>query len=116
VLSDAQKTVIRRHLGYHSAAEANYPFIDTFWSVTRILETLPAATESEVISILDRLATIEASLSSATNLRLQASSVGGIKLNPDEIDRLWTEIKRWRRELSALLGLPRLNAGGIMVV
>jgi hypothetical protein len=41
--------------------------------------------------------------------------VGAITLRDDEPGQLWTEIQRWRKELSVLLGVPLQRAGGIVV-
>jgi hypothetical protein len=115
-LTDTQKTAVRRHLGYNAASEALYPFVDTFFSVTRVLSDLPAATEDEVVTILGRLSALESALDGAPGRGMKVTHLGTIDLNPQEADRLWVEVRRWRRELSTILGLPRLNAGGIMVV
>lgn len=117
-LTDAQKTSIRRHLGLNAASPALYPWVPTFYTVTQILDTLPAATETEVGAILDRLAALEGSLDAASNQRLKAQKLGTITLRADETDKLWTEIKRWRRELSTITGIPIIptGGGGIMVV
>jgi hypothetical protein len=114
-LTDAQKVSIKRHLGLNAASGALYPFVDVFFSVEEVLSTLPAATETEVIALLDRLAALETSLDGASTQRLQAIKVGSITLRDDETDKLWREVGRWRRELSTILGIPRLNCGGIVV-
>ncbi len=113
--SEAEKVSIRRHLGLNSAAAANYPWVDTFHAVNEILTNTPAATETEARAILTRLTDIETRLSGALD-RLQASTVGSINLNARETSQLRGELKRWRSELSTLLGVPMARVpGGIMV-
>lgn len=113
-LTAAQKVAIKRHLGMNSAAPSWYPYVDPFVAIGQILDTLPAATESECVVILTRLAAIEASLDAARS-RLKASEVGSIKLNASEIGQLRAELHRWRRELSILLGVPLARPTGIVV-
>lgn len=114
-LTAAQKVAIKRHLGMNSAAPSWYPYVDPFVAVGQILETLPAATEAECVVILTRLAAIETSLDAARS-RLKAEQVGSIKLNGAEIRQLRGELNRWRAELSILLGVPRVNRPGQIVV
>jgi len=113
-LTDAEKVSIKRHLGMNSAAEANYPWVDVFWAVDKVLTTLSSAAETETRSILTRLTGLETSLDAAKN-RLKASAVGSIDLNDREHDKLWRELRRWRRELAVLLGVPLVNSSGIVV-
>src|SRR5215813_8005189 len=114
-LTDAEIVSARRHLGVNAALEALYPFVETFFSVKRILTTLPAATEDEVRAILACLDAREASIDRAHGD--QALAVGSITLNPRDRDILWTEIRRWRRELSTLVGIPlRSEVGSMLVV
>ncbi len=115
-LTAAEKVSIKRHLGLNSASEALYPWVPTFYSVNRVLDTLPAAAETEARTILARLTDIETRLSSALD-RFKASVVGSIKLNAEEVSRLRSEMRLWRRELSTLLGVPLLqSAAAIQVV
>ena len=115
MLTAAQLVAAKRALGMNSAAEANYPFIDSFWSANRILTTLPPATELEVVAILVRLAAIEAEVDLARR-RLKASAVGRIALRPDEIGALRSELRTWRRELSTITGVPCVGQGSQMMV
>lgn len=111
-LTDAERVSVRRHLGMNSASAALYPWVPTFFAVNDVLDTLPAATETEARAILTRLADIESRLSDGALDRLQAAKVGEISLNGDEPEALRRELRRWRVELSTLLGLPMANAGG----
>ena len=43
-LTEAERVAIKRHLGMNSAAQANYPWIDTFFSVGQVMDTLGAGT------------------------------------------------------------------------
>ncbi len=114
-LTEAEKVSVRRHLGFNSASGAWYPYVDSFVTVTGILDSLPAAAETEARSILTRLTDIETRLSGALD-RLQASVAGTITLNAEETTRLRGELHRWRQELSTLLGVPMARGGGGMVV
>lgn len=114
-LTDAEKVSIRRHLGLNSASAAWYPYIETFFSANSILETLPAATETECRAILTRLTDIETALDSARG-RLKASEVGSIALNNEEPKHLRRELQHWRSELSTLLGIPLRSRGGTITV
>lgn len=115
MLTDAQKTAIRRHLGLNAASPALYPWVPTFYTVTQILDTLPAATEAEVVTLLDRLAAIETSLDDARK-RLKATGVGSISLNRNELDQLWRERRRWIGQLSTISGVPCVTSGPTVVV
>jgi hypothetical protein len=115
-LTEAEKVAIRRHLGLNSAAAALYPFVPTFFAVAEVLETLPAETEAEARILLDRLADIETRLATGALDRLQASKVGKIGLNADEPEALRRELRRWRVELSTLLGVPMIGGGAQMRV
>jgi len=109
-LTEAERVSIRRHLGMNSANAALYPWVPTFFAVNDVLDSLPAATETETRSILTKLADIETRLAGALD-RLQASKVGTINLNADETDLLHRERRRWRVELSTLLGVPLVGGG-----
>lgn len=113
-LTEAEKVSIRRHLGYNSAAEANYPWIDTFRALDGVLTSLSAAAETECRAILTRLTAIETALDEALG-RLKALQVGSIRLNHEETSRLRSERATWRRELSVLLGVPLSRQGGGMI-
>jgi hypothetical protein len=110
-LTEAEKVAIKRHLGLNSASAALYSFVPTFFAVGDVLDTLPAATETEARTILDRITDIESRLATGALDRLQASRLGSIGLNPDEPDALRRELRRWRVELSNLLGLPLVGGG-----
>lgn len=114
-LSNAEKVSIRRHLGLNSASRAWYPYISTFFSADDVLETLSTEAETECRSILTRLTSLETALDAAVT-RLKASKVGSIELNHDETRQLGAELGRWRRELSALLGVPIARRGGQITV
>lgn len=118
MLTEAEKVSIRRHLGLNSAAEANYPYIDTFHAVARVLDSLPTEAETEARTILDRLTDIETRLAGEALTSLKAEKVGSIALNVRHPGHLRAELKNWRRELSTLLGVPMVGrrGGGIMVV
>jgi len=110
-LTDAQKTAIKRHLGYHAVAQSRYPLVEGFSSVTQVLTDLPAETEAEVVAILGRLAALESRLDAAPdNLTLSVAEDVEFR-GPGELEALWGEIRRWRIELSTLLGLPMRRAG-----
>jgi hypothetical protein len=113
--TDAEKVSIRRHLGINSASKAWYPYITVFFAVDDVLETLPAASETECRSILTRLTGIETQLDAALG-RLKASAVGTIKLNADETRQVRAELWRWRAELSNLLGVPLAHRPGAVTV
>lgn len=113
-LSTAEKVDIKRHLGLNSANEAWYPWVQAFFTADRILETLPTDTEDAARTILNRLTTLEADLD-GTAARMKVSGLGPIKMNPVETDKLWTEIRRWRNELSILLGLPNMRRTRLVV-
>jgi hypothetical protein len=107
--TDAEKVSIRRHLGYNSAAEANYPWIDTFRALSQVLDSAPAETETEARTILGHLADIESRLTGEALLSLKATQVGSIGLNNRHPQMLGAELARWRCELSKLLGVPLLD-------
>lgn len=113
--TDQEKVQLRRHLGLSTVAESNYPWVDTFWAVDKVLTTLSTAAEAEARSILAKLTTIETALDTAIS-RLKASKVGSITLNATETRDLRTERARWRRELSVLLGVPLAHPGGMIQV
>jgi hypothetical protein len=110
MLIDDQIVAVKRHLGLNSASEALYPFVTVFFSVKRILTTLPASTEAAVVEILAKLDATEAAMTSALS-RLRASTVGRIRLNHEELRDLREERLAWRRELAALLGVPLMAEG-----
>jgi hypothetical protein len=114
-LSEAEHVAVRRHLGYNAAAEANYPFVETFFAVTNVLESLPSAAEDECRAILVRLADLEERLTGALG-RIKAEAAGPIRLNPAELRQLRSEVGSWRRELSTLLGLPLYRRGPSITV
>ncbi len=116
-LTATQKMSVKRHLGYHSVSQSLYPLIDGFASIDTILTDLDQTPETvtETIAILTRLDNLEAAIGSAP-VRLKAAKVSSIELNHDELDQLWRELKRWRRELSVLIGIPLRNAGARMMV
>jgi hypothetical protein len=49
-LTPAEKVSIKRHLGLNTTSEAVYPWVAVWYSVSRILDTLPAETETEARS------------------------------------------------------------------
>src|SRR5690348_1535757 len=101
-LTDAEKTSIKRHLGYHAVAQSRFPLVEGFSALSDILADLPAATEAEVRAILTRLANLETAMDDGRE-RLAAAKVGAITLNGAELVKLTAERSRWRRELSNLL-------------
>lgn len=115
MLTDAEKTSVKRHLGMSSAAPSLYPQVDVFITAGQILATLPAETETAVRGILTRLDNLE-TLIDAAPARLVVSQSGTTKLNNDELNGLWREVKRWRRELSVVTGLPNLRSDGAILV
>ena len=116
-LTSAQVTSAKRHLGYNAQRPAWYPLLDTFYNVDTILSDpqMPVDAVAQVGAILDRLDALEARIDDAPS-RLRAAKVSSIDLQPDELDRLWREVRRWRRELSVITGLPILHPGGRIVV
>lgn len=116
-LTDAQRTSVLRHLGFHAVSQSRFPIVEGFAAIGTILDALAdtPATETEVIAILGRLAALETALDGARS-RLKASEVGSITLNADEHDQLWREIKRWRGELSTIVGIPLRHTGGALMV
>lgn len=113
-LTAAELVACKRHLGMNSAAPSWYPYVDSFVTVGQILATLPPETEVECKAILTKLADIETRLTDALDRR-QASAVGSITLNADELRDLRGELRRWRRELANLVGVPAVGGGGIVV-
>ena len=109
-LTAAEKVSIRRHLGYNSAAESNYPWLDVFRTLSQVLESVVADQEQEVRAILTRLANLETALDAAPG-RFKVNAIGSIDLRPEEPDQLWREVRRWRRELSIVLGVPLARSG-----
>lgn len=115
MLTPQQIMSVKRHLGYSTVAPSLYPLAGVWLNAQQILTTLPTETETEVTSILTRLDNLETKIDGAP-ARLAAAKVGTIALNADELPQLWAEIRRWRRELSVLTGLPDLRAGRSMMV
>ena len=118
-LSDAHKTTIKRHLGYHAVSQSFYPLIEGFAAIDSILSDLAATPETEIqaVAILDRLAALEARLDA------EPATLGVIELEGDvrfrdtpPLDALWTEVKRWRTELSILIGIPMRRGSTAIVV
>ena len=117
MLNDAQITTIRRQLGLNVTSASLYPWVPTFYTATQILKTLPPTSEAEVTVILGRLAGLEARLDNTTQGgRIKALDVGPIKLNPEELNQLWGEIRRWRHELSVITGIPLVGRGSALLV
>ena len=114
--TEAEKVSMRRHLGYNSADESNYPWIDMFRALSQVLDSAPAATEDEARTILGYLTTVETRLSDTALKNLKAKKVGSIELRHDETRQLHTERARWRKELSVLLGVPLLWNSGIRIM
>jgi hypothetical protein len=114
----AEKTQIKRHLGYHAVAQSRYPLVEGFYALEDILATVPLETETEGRVLLERCNAIESDMAGVrTGKRLQASKVGEITLNRDELRQLEGELSRNRRELAMLLGIPyRRGANALMVV
>jgi hypothetical protein len=108
-LTDAQKMQVKRHLGMSTVSPSLYPLTDVWLTAGQVLSTLPAETETEVIAILATLGNLESWINDAPK-RLKAKKIGSIDLQPDELPKLWTEVRRWRNELSVLTGLPNLRA------
>ena len=64
---------------------------------------------------MDRPAVLEAQFDTAGS-RLKASIVDPITLNADDHDKVWSQIRRWRRELSVVTGQPSNGSQRMMVV
>jgi hypothetical protein len=107
MLTAAQRMQVRRHLGYHSVAQSRYPLIEGFASLNSILDDLADTpeTEAEVVVILGNLDALETRINAAP-ARLAASQAEDVTLNGQELNQLWGEVRRWRRELSTLIGIP----------
>lgn len=115
-LTEAQKTSIKRHLGYHGVAQSRYPLVEGFSSLEQVFIDLPAATEAEVVTILERIEELEDDAHAARS-RFKALKVGSIELpGRGEFDSLRSSINHWRQELSTLLGIPRREVGMRIVV
>ena len=116
MLTTTEQMQVKRHLGYSTVAPSLYPLADVWLTAGQILASLPDETETEVRDILTRLGNLETQIGDAPS-RLKAIRLGSIELpKAGELDALWTEVKRWRRELSILTGLPMLRTGGQIVV
>ncbi len=108
MLTDTERTEIKRHLSFHAVKQSFFPVVEGFRAVDDIMDFLDVtpATEAAVRVILGRLAKLETQLDGAGG-RLKATRVGSIALDGgEEHDQLWREIKRWRKELSTLIGIP----------
>jgi hypothetical protein len=114
--TSAEITAIKRHLGYNAVARSWFPLVESNFAVDDILSNVPIDTENDVRTILGRLTNLEAQLDAAPKY-LVASQVEDITLRgPVQLDALWGEIRRWRREMSIELGLPNRRASAAMMV
>lgn len=117
-LTEAQKVSIRRHLGFHSVSQSFYPLIEGFYSIDSILNDLDVTPDTidAAVVILDRLDALEARIDKASS-HLEIEQVEDIKFRgPVGSDALWSELRRWRRELSTLIGIPMRHGTPSFVV
>lgn len=126
MLTDAQKTDVRRWLG-HPTLNAGYP--DTVYtakwsralfpvSLTAKLDSLTAS-EAEVLvtTFLTVLATLETAIPAAA-ANLDTLVAGPWEANPDEIGARSRLFDKWRRDMAAFLGFepgPALGAGRVVL-
>jgi hypothetical protein len=115
MLTDIEQMQVKRHLGMSTVSPSLYPLTDVWLTAGQILSTLPAETETEVRDILTRLTNLETAIDGAPR-RLMVSAAGSVKLNNEELNGLWREVRRWRRELSVVTGLPSLRSEGAIFV
>ena len=113
-LSANQQQQILRFLGW--AGLTVVPDSTHFNSVVNdrlgnnVAKPLTAAIEKQVKNLIEKIENIEECLAEA-KCRLAASSIDGIKTNPNEIRELNKERRRCIRELSDLLDIPIMKTG-----
>ena len=114
VLTEEEKASIRHHLGFMQVAPSTSIFMG-FPAATQtsfLVETaMDHIMEAGVGRIRDDIAEcdrIECEIKGA-RFRLQAKSVEGIDLNPQELTQLKTEYTDWAKRLADDLGVP-INA------
>lgn len=111
-LNDTQKHNIIFYLGWPAktliSGSTHYQK-----TVNDRLNNLDIPTESIVNKLITKLKDLDTKLDSAA-CRFSTEQVGDIKLNSDERRLLLQERRRVRDELSALVDIPVLSAGGVM--
>lgn len=121
MLTDAQKTDVRRWLGYSIASE-NEPVILSSTALARVtltarLDSLTAAEEVVLITTyLDRLATLETDILGAS-ANLDTLVAGPWEANPREVAQRTSLFNQHRRDMAAFLGFapgPALGGAGSM--
>lgn len=121
-LNETERAKIRRYLGYPNwsslALAWGQPFpthIEPEYYINDALDRLSDEGLELVRGDLRQLDDIEAQISGARK-RLQASKVGDITLNPDELPSLRGEMENWKRQLAddfgSLLNPFRRSIGG----
>lgn len=126
MLTDAQKTDVRRWLGYPTL-NAGYPdtIYTTAWSralfpvsLTAKLDALTSAEESVLTTtFLATLAPLEAAIA-ATSDSLDTKAAGPWERNPNEVVQRTALFNKWRRDMAAFLGFapgPALGGGGLRI-
>jgi hypothetical protein len=99
-LTDAQKADTRAALGWSARF---HQFDSRLEQAMSALDTEPDH-EAQVIALIASVADIETKLL-ASHSRLKASTVGSIKLNPNEIPMLRKEGKRFVGQIASILGV-----------
>ncbi len=125
MLTDAQKTDVRRWLGYPllNAGEPDTIYTSA-WSrsgvpvsLTAKLASLAAAEEVVLVTTyLDRLATLETDILGAS-ANLDTLVAGPWQANPNEVAQRASLFARWRRDMAAFLGFapgPGLGSGRVL--
>jgi hypothetical protein len=111
VLSPEEKSRILHHLGYPTlnriaTIALGYPAVSQpMFIAESSFENVPQSAVGNIRRTLGILEAREAKQVDAT-VRLQALEIEGMKLNPDEIDQLDRELRRWSQRLSDDLGAP----------
>ena len=110
MLSDAEKTHVRRFLGYpvqgaDPAGNVGWQYYQAGGAVEYRLVHLSAAEEGVVRQYLATLAGLEQAIPEA-GAGLDIGSAGGWVRNPAEIKERLQLFDNWRRRLCAFLGVP----------
>ena len=127
MLTDAQKTDVRRYAGYPLTADTPASdsqddaviFTRRLWStLEHRLNNLTGAEETVMGTYLTNLNALEAAIPAMSD-DLDTNSAGTWVANPQELSQRFTLFNKWRREMCAFIGVepgPGLGTGGINIV
>lgn len=109
-ISDADKERARYHLGYMTVTVASsFAFgvpqsTEVQWMFEDAITRVMPASESRVVSILDKLDEIECTLFRASS-ELFSKKAGDLEPNLDQPDMVEKEYARWAQRLADMLGV-----------